>query len=125
LQASLSEGLSEFEEGLHIQRAIGTDEDVPVYSGLWAELLMRAGQAERAMAVLDRAIEEAESVGNMVWLPELSRLRAATRQVHRPDRAASPRDLGQALALADSQGAATLAARARADIDRDRQANSP
>jgi hypothetical protein len=77
------------------------------------------------MSVLDRAIEGAEGAGNMAWLPELYRLRAATRQVHRPDRAASLRDLEQALALAENQGAAALAVRARADLEQDRQANSP
>jgi len=116
LQSSLSEGLREFEEGLRAQREIGTHEDVPVYSSLWAELLMRTGEVEAAMSVLDRAIEEAEEAGNVVWLPELYRLRASTRQAHRPNREASLRDLEHAAALAESQGAATLLARAREDL---------
>lgn len=59
-----------------------------------------------------------EKTGNVVWLPELYRLRAVTRQAHQPDRVSSSKDLDQAMSLADGQGAAALAARARADLTR-------
>jgi len=114
---SLDDGLRELEGGLTIQRAIGTDEDMPVYSTLQAELLARSGHMEKALAVLDHAIAEAEQAGNVVWLPELYRWRAVTRQSHRPDRVASHRDFERAIALAHQQGAVALADRARADLD--------
>lgn len=116
LQGSLAEGLREFEAGLQTQQAIGTDEDAPVYSSLWAELLVRMGRSEPARLVLSGAIEEAEATGNMVWLPELYRLRALTRESD--ELRASVLDLERAAALAEGQGAATLAARARAELDR-------
>lgn len=118
LTKSLEAGLREFEEGLKAHRAIGTDEDMPVYCSLWAELLVKSQQADKALAVLSSAIVEAEKTGNVVWLPELYRLRAVTRQAHQPDRVSSSKDLDQAMSLADGQGAAALAARARADLTR-------
>lgn len=118
LQESLDKGLREFEEGLKSHRAIGTDEDMPVYCSLWAELLLQSDHADKALAVLNSAVAEAERAGNVVWLPELYRLRAAVRQAHQPDRVSSLRDLNQAASLAEEQGARALAARARADLAR-------
>jgi predicted ATPase/class 3 adenylate cyclase len=118
LREHLDAGLREFEEGLKAHRAIGTDEDMPVYCSLWAELLVKSGQIDKAMAVLNSAIMETEQAGNVVWLPELYRLRAVTRQAHQPDRVSSQRDLNRAASLADEQGAAGLAAKVRADLAR-------
>jgi predicted ATPase len=118
LREHLDTGLREFEEGLKAHRAIGTDEDMPVYCSLWAELLVKSGQADKAMAVLNSAIMETEQAGNVVWLPELYRLRAVIRQAYQPDRVSSQRDLNRAASLADEQGAAGLAAKVRADLAR-------
>jgi hypothetical protein len=79
---------------------------------------VRSRQTDRALSVLNDAIVEAERAGNVVWLPELYRLRAVTRQSHDPDRGTSRRDFEQAIALAQQQGATALADRARADLDR-------
>ncbi|WP_230531060.1 ATP-binding protein [Microvirga roseola] len=118
LQGQVAEGLQELEEGLEIQQATGTDEDVPVYRSLWAELLVLSGRAERALSVLDEAIRDAEATGNLVWAPELYRQRASVREQAQPDRSASLQDLERALALAETQGAKALAERARADAER-------
>lgn len=118
LQGLLAEGLEEFQEGLRTQQAIGTDEDMPVYCSLWADLLALSGQPDKAISVISRTIEEAEEIGNLVWVPELYRRRALIKQESRPDRDASLKDLERAIALAKEQGAAALVARARADLDR-------
>lgn len=118
LLGSLEAGLLEFEQGLRAHRAIGTDEDMPVYCSLWAELLVKSHQYDRALAILTSAIVEAEGVGNVVWLPELYRLRAVTRQAHQPNETLSFQDLDRAISLAEEQGAAALAAKAHADRTR-------
>ncbi len=118
LSGSLDDGLKEFEDGLAIHNAIGTDEDMPVYNSLRAELLVRSRQTDRALSILNDAIVDAERAGNVVWLPELYRQRAVTWQSHGPDRGTSHRDFEQAIALAQQQGATALADRARADLDR-------
>ncbi|MBM6594042.1 AAA family ATPase [Microvirga pudoricolor] len=120
LQGAFDTGFSEFLQGLEAQQAVGSDEDWPVYRSLWAELLIRAGQEDRALVVLNEAIQDAQTSGNAVWLPELYRMRARTRgPAVNPD--ASVQDLESAIRLAEEQGAATLAALARADLDRARQ----
>jgi predicted ATPase/class 3 adenylate cyclase len=119
LTGALTEGLREFEEGLAFHRSIGTDEDIPVYIDLWAQLLERAGAFQAGVDVLDCAITEAKSTGNIVWLPELYRRRALLRQqTNGLERKASLEDLERALSLAVGQGASTLAARVQADLQR-------
>jgi predicted ATPase len=86
---------------------------MPVYYGLWAELLMQSDAPDRALTVLDEGIAEAEATGNAVWLPELYRLRALTRPSDFDGLAASRADLERAIALAERQGATSLAERAR------------
>ena len=49
---SLEAGLLEFEEGVKAHRAIGTEEDMPVYCGLWAELLVKSRQPDKALTIL-------------------------------------------------------------------------
>jgi predicted ATPase len=115
LQGFPAEGLNEFEQGLTTQRAIGTTEDMPVYHGLWAELLLLSNAPEQALSVLDDGIAEADATGNVVWLPELYRLRALTRPPDAEGRTASQADLERAITLADGQGAVSLVLRARED----------
>ncbi|RDI60802.1 ATP-binding protein [Microvirga subterranea] len=114
----LKAGLLEFEEGVKAHRAIGTDEDMPVYCSLWAELLVKSQQPDKGLSILTSAIAEAERAGNLVWLPELYRLRAVTLQAHQPNETLSLQDLDRSISLAEDQGAAALAARARADRTR-------
>jgi predicted ATPase len=118
MAGELAPGLRELEEGLAQQRAIGTDEDMPVYLDMRAELLSLAGEAPSALRLLDDAIGHAERSANLFWLPELYRRRAELRQQRGDDLALVRGDLDHALALATQSGATTLAQRARLDRDR-------
>jgi predicted ATPase/class 3 adenylate cyclase len=113
-----SQGLQELKQGLALQQAIGTDEDLPVYRDMLAEVLGRTGEFQAAVQVLDEAIADAERTGNLVWLPQLYRRRASMRQAAGglPDQ--SQVDLGRSLSVARGQGAVTLANKAKVDLDR-------
>jgi predicted ATPase/class 3 adenylate cyclase len=113
LRADTAAGLAMLEDGFAQQRAIGTNEDFPVYASLWAEALMQAGQPGRAAEELLAAKAEFDGVGLSFWMPEL--LRLLGEAVVADDREAAPAALGHfaaAAALAQSQGAAMLELRA-------------
>ncbi len=82
------------------------------YSALLADALLSMAQADEARALLERAIGHA-AAGQGFFLPELFRLRAATRG----GRDARD-DLARAHALAAEQGATRLARRALRDLER-------
>ncbi len=74
---------------------------------LQAELLLAPESARPGSFRSRRGIRDAETAGNVVWLPELYRLRAEAS----PDlsnRTASQADIESAIALAENQGAVTL-----------------
>ncbi len=62
------------EDGIARQREIGTDEDFPVYVSFLADVLIRAGEADRAAAELRAARDEFARSGLAVWVPEVLRL---------------------------------------------------
>jgi predicted ATPase/class 3 adenylate cyclase len=118
LSGSLGAGFREFEEGLDLHRATGTDEDLPVYLDMKAQLFQQKGDFPSALGGLDEAIRQAEATGNFVWLPELYRRRALLRHASDRDAEACRQDLERAFSLAESQGAVSLAGRARHDLER-------
>jgi predicted ATPase len=109
----LSGGLVKLNHGLDLQKAIGTDEDMPIYAGMAAELLARLGREAAASQLLDEALEQAERAGNLFWVPELYRRRASLRRNGGED-LKSP-DLDRALELARKQGAKALVRRITSD----------
>lgn len=96
------------EEGLAIQREIGTREDFPVYSEMLAEILELLSETQLAARLLDEAVQEAERTGHRYWLPELCRRRAAVgaKLGAGPDDTAAL--LARGLQVAREQNAMTL-----------------
>jgi DNA-binding SARP family transcriptional activator/tetratricopeptide (TPR) repeat protein len=85
---------------------------MPYWLALLADALDGCGRASEALAVLDAARASANQRGDVWWLPEITRMRAA--------RAEGPARTGlleQALELAERQGSRALAARCRRDLD--------
>lgn len=119
LLTSPGEGLREIENGLQLHRAIGTDEDFPVYQEMLAEVLGLTGNQTQGIDVLTAAIGQAETTGNLFWVPELYRRRASLRGTRGEPLAAGPRrDLEQALTIAEKIAATSLILRAKAELDR-------
>lgn len=117
MTGSLERGLAEFKQGLTLHSSIGTDEDLPIYSQMHAELLERAGRFEEAKQALDMSISLARATSNLFWLPELARRRALIGRATGENPIVCQTDMLQALALAEHQGATALADRARADLE--------
>jgi predicted ATPase len=107
-------GLNELQRGLDLQRTTGTDEDMPVFAGMQAELLLALGRVSAAGSVLDEAIAQAERAGNVFWLAELYRARAAVRR--KQDLLSGAEDLRRGLETARSQGAKALVDRIENDL---------
>jgi len=110
-------GLDEFEAALARRREIATPEGVPVYEGMRAELLEKAGRLDEARSILDTAIEASES-GQVFWLAELLRQRAGIRNARQESGEAVAADLQRALDTATGQQAGALVGRVRLDMER-------
>jgi class 3 adenylate cyclase/predicted ATPase len=118
LSGDAAAGLAEFEAGLARQREIATYEGAPVYEGMHAELLERAGRNDEALSILNGAIEASIQSGQVFWLAELLRQRAVLRHTFLQPEEAVAADLRRALEVATEQHASALAARARQDVER-------
>jgi predicted ATPase/DNA-binding winged helix-turn-helix (wHTH) protein len=101
-------------------RALGADRYELLTSELvsaLAEALSRAGEADEALATIERAIAEAERNGRGFTMPELLRIQGeilATRP--RPDRRAAELCLERSLELSRRQGARGWELRAAVDL---------
>jgi predicted ATPase len=113
-----AEALLEFRAGLQMQREIGTEENLSVSRDMESEILVRVGQYDEARTILNDTIESSLRAGQLFWLSELYRRRGLLSEAIGANRDASLQDLKQAIALAESQGAISLARRARADLER-------
>ena len=84
---------------------------MPYWLSLLADAQARSGAVAEAVATLDAAHTSARSRGDLWWLPEITRMRAAQAVGgHRAEL------LDAALALAERQGSRALADRVRADL---------
>jgi predicted ATPase len=120
---NVASGLHALTEGLELQRAIGTDEDMPVHASMAAELLAQSGRPIAAISLLEDAIAQAERAGNVFWVPELHRAHALLLQPSDPYRAGA--QLLHALSLAQSQGASAIVRRIEGDIADGRRSGEP
>jgi len=68
--------LTDIEREMRYQETNNTPEDFPVFYESWMEILMLAGELERACEISDRAIEVATRNEILYWGPELCRRRA-------------------------------------------------
>jgi DNA-binding SARP family transcriptional activator/tetratricopeptide (TPR) repeat protein len=97
--------------GVTALRTDGSLARMPYWLTLGAEVHARAGRAEEARAILDAALAAARARGELWWLPEVMRRRAA----HDPAPAAIRR-LQAAADLASSHGSVALLDRCAADL---------
>ncbi|GAB4065203.1 AAA family ATPase [Ancylobacter sonchi] len=110
------QGLAEFNEGFALQREVGTEENLPIYHDMEAEILAQAGQFDEALAIVNRAIAGSSQSGQVFWLPELHRRRSRLRHALGASAEEAAADLHRAIELAEGHAAAALVARARADL---------
>ena len=104
-------GVSQIRLGISSLRAQGAYARMPYWLSLLGETLIGCGDREEARAVLDAAQVAAEQHDDVWWLPEILRRRASLEQGSRAQAL-----LNDGLALANSQAAAALAARCKADL---------
>jgi predicted ATPase/class 3 adenylate cyclase len=118
MSGDVAEGALMFERGLEHQRAIGTEEDLPLYLDMRSAIFERAGKHEQALLAIDEALDHARRTSDVFWLPELHRRRAVLGTKCGRAFSSVREDLQAALSLARAQGAVTLAQRASADLAR-------
>jgi predicted ATPase/predicted Ser/Thr protein kinase len=80
----LEGGIRQIEEGLNVNRHIGTGLMRPEHMGLLAALYARNGDAARAQSTLEEAVDTSNGSGEVYCLPELLRLKADLIVQHSP-----------------------------------------
>jgi predicted ATPase/class 3 adenylate cyclase len=115
LTGSIAAGLSELEQGLAQHSETGTEEILSTYLDMHAEALAAAGRFDRAMQVIDTAIEGSKRSGQVFWLPELYRRRASVARACGAENDRVLSDLRTAMRIAGEQGSKVLASRAKDD----------
>jgi predicted ATPase len=86
-----------------------------MWLGFMAEAQAAAGQIDAAFATLDQAVDATEATSEMVYQAELNRLIGALL-MKKGDRSDAEKWLRQALNLAETQGAKSLALRAATSL---------
>jgi DNA-binding SARP family transcriptional activator/tetratricopeptide (TPR) repeat protein len=104
-------GVVRIQQGIDRLRAAGHHARMPYWLYLLADVMVQAGDADAARAILDAALAEAEQHDERWWMPEV--LRARARLLSRD--AAAP-ILRQAAILAKNQHSRTLQARCEQDL---------
>ena len=111
-------GLAELREGLETWRGTGTEIGRTYLLSLLADAHGRAGDVERALAVLDEAIVAMDQSGERLLEAELLRLRGEMLDTREPDSAEAERCLRDALAIARRRGARLLELRVATSLAR-------
>ena len=110
-------GIEQMGQGLEKQRAVGSLEDVPLFSERLAKVLADNGRVEEGLGCLERALKVAEEYGLRYWLAEVHRRRGELlRSMGREEEAWS--SFGQAMDIAREQGAKSLELRAAMSMAR-------
>jgi class 3 adenylate cyclase/predicted ATPase len=110
---ALSEGLADMRRGVQLVR----DQNVPAFDGLLkialAEAEARAGDVDRALAILDEALATSERIGHRTFDAELHRVREKMLLRREPaDPAAAEEALKSAIAVTRRQGTRSFELRA-------------
>ncbi len=105
-------GAGQARSGIANLRASGALARMPYWLSLQADIAVRDGQRDVAVAALDAAIAASQASDDRWWLPEVLRMRAALE-----DGPAAVTRLQAAVAAAAGQGAAGLLRRCQADLD--------
>jgi len=107
----LDEGISLLKKGLIQLNAVGTTEDVPVYTEYLCKALGLAGQQREALTYIDELLETLEAQKLRYWHPELYRRKGLLLlDLGEQDKALEL--MLKALAMAHQQKALSLALRA-------------
>jgi predicted ATPase len=110
---ALSEGLADMRRGVQLVR----DQNVPAFDGLLkialAEAEARAGDVDRALAILDEALATSERIGHRTFDAELHRVRGEMLRKRGPANPAPADEAFQAaIAVAKQQGTSSFELRA-------------
>jgi len=108
---SVDEGLCLIRDGLRVQQEIGTEEDLPIYLDMLAELLEMTGDTGAALATLDQAIKRSLATADAFWLAELYRRRAVLKWTAHLDPHEIEADLSASARMADAQHSRAIAKR--------------
>jgi predicted ATPase len=125
MAGSMPDGIVQFQRGLKLQTGIGTEEDLPLYLSMRADLLERSGEIGQALSVVGAALEQAMGTSNAVWLPMLHHRHALLRARSGHDGSSVQAELEDALALARSQGVTAWATRISHDLARHTREHRP
>jgi len=97
-------GMSGIKEGLKIIGDTGAKRSLPYYLSLLAEVYGKSGQAEKGQQTIEKAIAEAENIGEHWWGAELFRLKGVLLlQQSNPDAKRAEVNLMKALDMARRQ----------------------
>ncbi|WP_262299667.1 ATP-binding protein [Microvirga sesbaniae] len=102
------DGLHLIHEGLRVQKEVGTEEDLPIYLDMLAELTEISGSLGEALTILDKAIEHSLATVDAFWLAELYRRRAVLKWTacYQPGEISS--DLNSSVRTANAQHARAI-----------------
>lgn len=113
-----AQGVSAARKGCSAWDAAGARNLAPLFRTVLADTLMRDGQAVMALSTLDEALEITASDGERWWEAETHRLRARALRATAPhDPSSAIQSLRRAIEVATAQGASSLEARARSDLE--------
>jgi class 3 adenylate cyclase/predicted ATPase len=116
---NLVAGLAAVEDGFAQQGDLSTNEDMPVYLTLYAQVLAAAGKPDRAVETIARLAPEFEASGLRFWAPEILRVQAEVTYAADPAAIEAARTLcEQALTAARALGSPMLALRAARSLSR-------
>jgi len=107
------DGIDLARRGIDTLRSQNSFARMPYWLSLLADLLARNGQAAAARASLDAALTAGQAHGDLWWLPEVMRMRAAY-----DDEAAALTQLSAAARMAAEHGSVPLLRRCEDDLGR-------
>jgi tetratricopeptide (TPR) repeat protein len=119
-----AQSIQRMEEGLKLDRMIGSRISNPTQLGLLAAVLLRHGRVEAALEAVERGLVDIAARGEGWWQAELYRLRGQALEA-RGDRAGATMAYQQALATAQAQHAYRFQAQAEAALARLAQNAAP
>jgi class 3 adenylate cyclase/predicted ATPase len=103
------QGLMDLRDGIDALRAIGTNEDLPVFLEMLAEGYGMTGQAVEGLRELDTAFEEADKAALRYWVAELLRRKGELLLAVRRDHEARAEEcFAESLRIAREQQARSL-----------------
>jgi predicted ATPase len=113
------EGTGVMRQALAALEAIGAQKRLPYYLALLASAVGRLGQGQEALLLLAAALERAQSTGEHWWDAEILRLRGDLLcQVPSVDTSDVEQCYGEALAVAEAQGAQAFRLRGATSLAR-------